>query len=339
MLDQVLAVFGIRPHHDLNLMTQGQTLPELTSRLLMALDPVLVIEQPDVVLVQGDTTTAFAAALAAFYRRIPVGHVEAGLRTGDRYAPFPEELNRRLITPLAHWHFAPTETARMALMHEGLAPDSIQVTGNTGIDALHFVLSHTNPSLPMVPAPGQRLLLVTAHRRENFGAPLEAICRAILRIAEHYEDVDVCYPVHRNPQVREPVERILAGYRRIHLLEPLDYITFSHLMARAYIILTDSGGVQEEAPALAKPVLVMRDVTERPEAVAAGVAELVGTNEDTVVTRVARLLDQPEAYAAMARAVSPYGDGLASARITAFLRERFDLPGVAARQARMGVVA
>jgi UDP-N-acetylglucosamine 2-epimerase (non-hydrolysing) len=322
MLDQALDVFELAPDHDLNLMTPGQTLPELTSRLLCALDPLLDAEAPAAVIVHGDTTTAMATALAAFYRQIPVGHVEAGLRTSERYAPFPEEINRRLISALATWHFAPTQTGREALLREGIAEDDILVTGNTVIDALYYTLAHSRPRLAEIPAPGRRLLLVTAHRRENFGAPFEALCRAILRVAEGYPDLEVCYPVHLNPHVRRTVEQVLAGHPRIRLLEPLDYIAFAHLLARAHIVLTDSGGVQEEGPALGKPVLVMRDVTERPEAIDAGVVELVGTDEERIVARLRRLLDDPAAYAGMARAVSPYGDGHASERIAAFLTQR-----------------
>ena len=322
MLDQVLEIFGILPDHDLGVMTAGQTLPELTERLLSLLDPVIAEEAPDALLVQGDTTTAFAAALAAFYRRIPVGHVEAGLRTNDRYAPFPEEVNRRLVGVLASWHFAPTERARAALLREGNVDEDIVVTGNTVIDALQYVLATTKPPPSPIPETGRRLVLVTAHRRESFGRPFEAICRAIRRVAEEHMDVDVCYPVHMNPEVRAPVQRILAGRPRIHLLEPLDYVAFLHLLSRADIVLTDSGGIQEEAPALGKPVLVMRDETERPEAVDAGVAKLVGTDEDRIVACVARLLADRSAYETMARATNPFGDGRASECILAFLRAK-----------------
>jgi UDP-N-acetylglucosamine 2-epimerase (non-hydrolysing) len=258
----------------------------------------------------------------AFYHKVPVGHVEAGLRTDERYAPFPEEINRRNISTLAHWHFAPTETNKAALVREGVAERDILVTGNTVIDALYFTLARTQPYVDPIVTPGHRLLLVTAHRRESFGAPFEGLCRAIRRIADQHPDLDVCYPVHLNPNVREPVARILSGHPRIRLMEPLDYAVFSHLLARADIVLTDSGGVQEEAPALGKPVLVVRDVTERPEAVAAGVVELVGTDENRICERVSRLLNDPAAYAAMARAVSPYGDGHASRRIVAFLQSQ-----------------
>jgi UDP-N-acetylglucosamine 2-epimerase (non-hydrolysing) len=322
MLDQVLDVFNIAPDYDLNIMIAGQTLPELTSRLISSLDQVIGAECPAAVLIHGDTTTAFAAALAAFYHRVPVGHVEAGLRTGDAYAPYPEEINRRLISDLAHWHFAPTALSRAALLREGIADSSILVTGNTVIDALYFTLANTRASAPPLDLANRRLVLVTAHRRESFGAPFESLCRAIRSIADSYSDVEICYPVHLNPNVREPVERILGGSPRIRLCEPFDYRTFSRLLEQSYLILTDSGGIQEEGPALGKPVLVMRDVTERPEAIEAGVVELVGTDEQAIVARVSRLLDDPIAYAAMARAVSPYGDGHASDRICAFLRTR-----------------
>lgn len=323
MLDQVLKVFGIRPDHDLDVMTPGQTLSELTGRLVPALDRVIKDEAPAAVLVHGDTTTAFAAALAAFYNKAPVGHVEAGLRTDDIYAPFPEEMNRRLLSELATWHYAPTEASRAALLAEGIAGGSVLLTGNTVIDALYRTLATTRPPLMRPPlsacSPERKMLLVTAHRRENFGKPLEAICGAIRRIADRYPLLDVCYPVHLNPRVRGPVGRILGGHPRIHLLDPLDYVAFSHLLARAHIVLTDSGGVQEEAPALGKPVLVMRDATERPEAVEAGVVELVGADEGRIVSGVSRLLDDAEAYLSMVRAVSPYGDGRAGERIAAFL--------------------
>jgi len=322
MLDQVLDVFGIVPSHDLDVMTPDQTLPELTSRLLSALDRVFETEAPAAVLVQGDTTTAFAAALAAFYRKIPVGHIEAGLRTSDRYTPFPEEINRRLVSSLSRWHFAPTEKSRAALVREGTQDEDILVTGNTVIDALYFTLGSTTARLRAIAEPERRVLLVTAHRRESFGAPFEALCRAIRRIADRYPDVEIFYPVHLNPNVRDPVGRILTGHPRIRLLEPLDYVSFTHLLAQAHIVLTDSGGIQEEAPALGKPVLVMRDVTERPEAVEAGVAELVGTDETRIVSRVSRLLDNAAAYAEMARSANPYGDGRASRRIAAFLHRQ-----------------
>lgn len=322
LVDQVLDVFDLRPDHDLATMTTNQTLPDLTSRLVVALDRLIARAAPQTVLVQGDTTTAFAAALAAFYHRVPVGHVEAGLRTGNRYAPFPEEINRRLISVLSTWHFAPTTRNEAALLAEGIAAADVRVTGNTVIDALQLILQTTCSPLDELPGPGRRLLLVTAHRRESFGAPFAALCRAIRRIADTHPALDICYPVHLNPNVRQPVAQALAGHPRIHLLEPLDYVSFVHLLARADLVLTDSGGVQEEAPALGKPVLVMREVTERPEAIEAGIVELVGTDEERIVRRVNALLNDAAAYAARARPVSPYGDGRASARIVAFLRTR-----------------
>jgi UDP-N-acetylglucosamine 2-epimerase (non-hydrolysing) len=319
----MLAVFGLVPDHDLAIMQPGQTLAELTSRLLPPLDALLATVSPAAVLVQGDTTTAFVAALAAFYRQAPVGHVEAGLRTGDRYAPFPEEINRRLISALASWHFAPTDHARQALLREGIDSADILVSGNTVIDALHQVVATTTAPPLGIPAQ-QRLLLVTAHRRENFDR-LEAICRAIRRLADAYVDLNVVYPVHLNPNVQEPVYRLLGGHPRIQLLPPLDYVAFVHLLARADLVLTDSGGLQEEGPALGKPVLVMRDVSERPEAVAAGVARLVGTDEQRIVESVDLLLNDPDAYAAMAGATNVFGDGHASERIVSFLRDRLDV--------------
>jgi UDP-N-acetylglucosamine 2-epimerase (non-hydrolysing) len=322
MLDQVLKDFDISRDYDLNVMAPDQTLPALTSRLLLALDPLYEEVAPSVVIVQGDTTTALVGALAAHYRKIPCAHVEAGLRTNDRYVPFPEEMNRRLIGSLATWHFAPTQSARLALEREGIAAGDILVTGNTVIDALHFVLDRPAPEMGEINIGNRRMLLVTAHRRESFGAPFEALCRAIRRLADLYEDLFVCYPLHLNPNVRAPVARYLSNHLRNALIEPLDYLTLSHLLSRAYIVLTDSGGLQEEAPALGKPVLVMRDVTERPDAVTVGVAELIGTNEDHIVARVSRLLDSGAAYAAMARSVSPYGDGHASERIASFLASR-----------------
>ncbi len=324
MLDQMLAVFDLVPDHDLAIMQPGQTLAELTSRLLPPLDALMATEAPAAVLVQGDTTTAFVAALAAFYRQVPVGHVEAGLRTGDRYAPFPEEINRRLISGLASWHFAPTDQARLALLGEGVDGANILVSGNTVIDALQHVLATTSAPAASIPD-RQRLLLVTAHRRENFDR-LDAICRAIRRLVDAYLDLVVIYPVHLNPNVQEPVTRLLAGHPRIHLLPPLDYVAFVHLLARADLVLTDSGGLQEEGPALGKPVLVLREVTERPEGVTAGAVEVVGTEEERIVARVSRLLDDRHAYAAMARVVSPYGDGHASERIVAFLSYRLTSP-------------
>jgi UDP-N-acetylglucosamine 2-epimerase (non-hydrolysing) len=325
MVDQALAVFGLVPDRDLNLMQPGQTLPDLTCRVLTAMTAVLEEEQPDLVLVQGDTTTVLATALAAFYQQIPVGHVEAGLRTRNRYDPFPEEMNRRLTAPLAALHFAATPQARENLLRESIPAETIYVTGNPVIDALQRIAAQTPPPLAeVVPeaalAEGQRLLLVTAHRRENWGEPLRHICQALRRLAETYPQVQVVYALHRNPVVREAAREVLQGCARVHLIEPPDYAAFVHLMKRAYLILTDSGGLQEEAPALGVPVLVLRRTTERPEGIAAGTARLVGTDPEAIVAAARELLEQPAAHAAMAQAVNPYGDGRAAARIAAAIK-------------------
>ncbi|KAA0231358.1 UDP-N-acetylglucosamine 2-epimerase (non-hydrolyzing) [bacterium] len=322
MLDQVLGVFGIEPDHDLDLMRPDQTLPDLTARVLQETTRVLQLEQPDVVLVQGDTTTAMATALAAFYQRIPVGHVEAGLRTDNRYYPFPEEINRRLVTPIASFHFAPTQTALDALHASGVAAGEAFLTGNTVVDALLHIIEGTAAPEASYPAPGRRLVLVTAHRRENFGEPLRAICRAVRRVSVAVTDVDIVYPVHPNPNVAAVAREELDGFERVHLVPPLDYLEFVHLLNRSSIVLTDSGGVQEEAPALGKPVLVLRNETERPEGVAAGVAELVGPNEEAIVQRSMALLSDPAEYARMSQARSLYGDGTASQQIAGIILER-----------------
>ena len=331
MLDQVLLLYGIVPDHDLDIMRPRQTLTQITTRALDRLGRLLDERLPDLVLVQGDTTTTFAAALAAFYRRIPVGHVEAGLRTYDKFHPFPEEINRRLTSHIADWHYAPTERARRALVREGVEPSRILVTGNTVIDAV-LAVSKKPPAGSLVndwkpdPAggpsrsegrqrPKRRLLLVTAHRRENFGAPLESICLALRDLVDRYPDVEVVYPVHLNPQVRGPVRALLGGHRRIRLVPPMAYHPVVELMARSTLILTDSGGIQEEAPSLGKPVLVLREVTERPEAAEAGTVEVVGTDRKRIVAAARRLLDDPRAYRRMARRLNPYGDGRAAARI------------------------
>jgi UDP-N-acetylglucosamine 2-epimerase (non-hydrolysing) len=319
MLDQVLEVFDIVPDVDMDMMRPNQSLPELTARLLGQLDGVLAAESPDVLLVQGDTTTVMTAAMAAFYRRIPVGHVEAGLRTGDLQNPFPEEMNRLVAGRLSRWHFAPTDSSRDNLLREGFDPASIHVTGNTVIDALVDVSMRELPPPAGVGA-DERMVLVTAHRRENFGAPFLEICRAIREIADRHPDVRILYPVHPNPNVADVARAMLADHPRITLCDPLDYLPFVAAMKRAELILTDSGGVQEEAPALAKPVLVMRRETERPEAVEEGVVKLVGPDYEAIVTEASRLLTDPAAYAAMARGVSPYGDGKASARIVSILQ-------------------
>jgi UDP-N-acetylglucosamine 2-epimerase (non-hydrolysing) len=323
MLDQVLQVFRIVPDYDLNLMRPDQDLFDVTAGALVALRQVLVAERPALVVVQGDTTTTFTAALAAFYLRIDVGHVEAGLRTRDKTRPFPEEINRRLTTSLTDWHFAPTAWARDNLIGEGVDPDRVFVTGNTGIDALLSIVEGIEsgaiapPPLPQVDAEirNRRLILVTGHRRESFGAGFERMCLALRTIVEQHPDVAVVYPVHLNPRVQEPVHRLLGGMPRLMLIPPLEYVPFVALMRRAEIILTDSGGIQEEAPSLGKPVLVMRETTERPEGVNAGVARLVGTDVQQIVENVGLLLRDRDAYAAMARRANPYGDGHAAERI------------------------
>lgn len=320
LLDQVLELFDITPDVDLDIMRANQALSDLTARLIVALDEKFRALAPDAVLAQGDTTTVMAASLVAFYQRIPFGHVEAGLRTHDFENPFPEEMNRVVAGHLSHWHFAPTGRARENLLREGISDASIHVTGNTVIDALLQVAAGTGESPFAKPEPGRRLILVTAHRRENFGQPLRDICAAILALVERHADVEVLYPVHPNPNVRSVVHELLGGNPRIHLCEPLDYAPFVEAQKRAYLILTDSGGVQEEAPALGKPVLVLRLETERPEAVEEGVVKVVGTNPVLIVSEASRLLDDAEAYRAMARGVSPYGDGLAAQRIAEILR-------------------
>jgi UDP-N-acetylglucosamine 2-epimerase (non-hydrolysing) len=319
MLDQVLQAFGIVPDIDLNVMRPNQTLPALTARLITELDAVLETERPDVVLVQGDTTTVLAVALASFYRRIPIGHVEAGLRTGDMQSPFPEEMNRVLAGNLSRWHFAPTVGARDNLLREGFAPDQVHVTGNTVIDALMRVVT-LEPELGIELDASKRLILMTAHRRENFGAPFAEICRAVRDLVESRPDIQVLYPVHPNPNVADVARQVLGNHPRIILCEPFDYVPFVAAMMRAELILTDSGGVQEEAPALGKPVLVLRNETERPEAVAEGVVRLIGPHYEAILREAGLLLDDPAAYQAMARGVSPYGDGHAAGRVVEVLR-------------------
>ena len=325
MLDQVLGVFQVAPDHDLNLMKPGQTLNESTSRILAALESVMQQEQPDVVIVQGDTTSAFCGALAAFYNGSGVAHVEAGLRTGDLRQPFPEEMNRVLIGRLASVHFAATEGAAENLRREGIADSTILVTGNTGIDAVLWVRSQLEcGKLKAAPLPGlddtARLIVVTAHRRESFGKGFEHICKALARLAQR-PGVQLVYPVHPNPKVQDPVDRWLRGQPGVLLVPPLDYVPFVDLMRRAYLLITDSGGIQEEGPSLGKPVLVLREKTERPEAVRAGTVRLVGTDEDRIVEEATRLLEDPAAYDAMALVHNPYGDGHACERIEARLRE------------------
>lgn len=318
MLDQVLDIFGIRPDYDLNIMQPRQTLATITEKSLHGLDEVLEKAQPDIVLVHGDTSTTFAGALAAFYHKIPVGHVEAGLRTYDKYSPFPEEMNRKLTGQIATLHFAPTPRNRDNLAREGIT-EGVSVVGNTVVDAIHMTVkpdfSFRDEQLKKLDFENNRVVLVTAHRRENYGEPMENICRAIAELSEAYPDVHFVYPVHLSPYVRETAEKFLGGNDHIHLIHPLTVDEMHNLMARCFMIMTDSGGLQEEAPALGKPVLVMRRETERPEAVAAGTAKLAGVEKDTIVKLASELLDSPEAYAKMAKAVNPYGDGHASTRI------------------------
>ena len=322
MLDQVLALFGIRADRDLDIMRPNQALAGLTSRLLSKVDAALGAETPDVVLAQGDTTTVLTVALAAFYRRIPFGHVEAGLRTGDMQNPFPEEMNRVLTARLAQWHFAPTQSAAEHLLSERVPESAVHVTGNTVIDALLGVVEQA-PAPPVELKADERLILVTAHRRENFGAPFRSICEAIRQLADDYADVQILYPVHPNPNILEVAQELLGNHPRITLCAPLDYLPFVGAMRSAYLILTDSGGVQEEAPALGKPVLVMRRETERPEAVDAGVVRLVGPDRERILEASRSLLDDAANYASMARGVSPYGDGKAAARIVSTLAAHF----------------
>ena len=322
MLDQVLDLFEIVPDHDLDIMRADQSLTEVTAAALTGLDAVLATERPDWVVVQGDTTTALAAALVAFYHRTPIAHVEAGLRSGNPAHPFPEEMNRRIADTLSSLHFAPTALARQNLLREGIDERTILVTGNTVIDALHWVSELPAPADldRLIPPNGTRLLLVTAHRRESFGPAMQEICLAIRDLAARYGDrVRVVYPVHLNPRVQEVAYRLLGDVPNVALVPPLDYLRLVHLMKRAYLVLTDSGGIQEEAPGLGKPVLVLREVTERPEAVTAGTARVVGTSRARVVGETTRLLDEPAAYAQMARAVNPFGDGHAAQRIVAAL--------------------
>ena len=323
MLDQVLELFDIKPDFDLDLMKPGQDLTDITTNVLLGMRSIFQQWHPDYVLVHGDTTTAMAAGLAAFYAKIPVAHVEAGLRTHNIYSPWPEEMNRRLVGRIATLHFAPTETARSNLLVEGCLDKTIFVTGNTVIDALlrvvdiiknDKVLNQKLSKQFSFLQHEKRLILVTGHRRENFGQGFDDICNGLLKIAGR-NDIEIVYPVHLNPNVQEPVHRILGGHQNIHLMEPLDYLPFVYLMNRAYILLTDSGGIQEEAPALGKPVLVMRENTERPEALAAGTARLVGTNASRIAEELERLLEDDQAYEYMSRASNPYGDGKSAQRI------------------------
>jgi UDP-N-acetylglucosamine 2-epimerase (non-hydrolysing) len=322
LLDGVLSTFNIKPDLDLNLMQAGQSISEVCSKAISGLNLIFSKHKFGAVLVHGDTTTTIAAAIAAFYNQIPIGHVEAGLRTHDLANPFPEEGNRRIVASIARWHFCPTIKSRSNLINEGIAPSSIHVTGNTGIDALMGSLSQSRArGCPHgIPPIHGRLLLVTAHRRESFGNGIENICQALLDLVARFSDLTVIFPVHPNPNVREPVDRLLI-HPRIHIIEPQDYLGFIWLMDNSYILLTDSGGLQEEGPSLGKPVLVARMVTERPEAVSAGTVKLVGTNREQIVSDVSLLLSDSQAYASMARALNPYGDGFASQRIADILEQ------------------
>ena len=319
MLDQVLQLFAIKPDYDLNIMTAGQTLYDVTGRALAGLKDVLAEAQPDMVLVHGDTTTTFVGALASFYAQIPVGHVEAGLRTGNKFSPYPEEMNRKLTGAIADIHFAPTSTSKNNLLKENIDPAAIVVTGNTVIDALQTTVKadyrFTDSGLQKALAGGKRLILVTTHRRENLGEPMRHVYQALRKVLEYHPDVEAIFPVHKNPKVREIVDEELGKLAQVHLIEPLDYEPFANLMAKVDIVLTDSGGIQEEAPALGKPVLVLRDTTERPEAVDAGTVKLVGTAYDDVLRETSLLLDDSKYYQSMAEAANPYGDGRACERI------------------------
>lgn len=339
MLDQVLNIFDIKPDYDLNIMKHGQDLYDVTSRVLVGMRDVIEDVRPDIVLVHGDTTTSMAAALAAFYQQIPVGHVEAGLRTHDIYSPWPEEINRQITARIAEYHFAPTSLSRDNLQNENVKGSKIFVTGNTVVDALNLILDTINKSRVLEESlakelkiagydtvrltTGKRMVLITGHRRENFGEGFISICEAIKTLAERYSEVDFVYPMHLNPNVREPIRQVfgncLDSLRNMFFIEPLEYIQFAYLMDKSSIVLTDSGGIQEEAPSLGKPVLVMRDTTERPEALAAGTVKLVGTDYEKIVDTVSCLIENDEAYAKMSRAVNPYGDGLACSRIVNLL--------------------
>jgi len=335
MLDQVLNIFNIKLDYDLNIMKQNQDLYDITSNILINIKNVLNDFQPDLVLVHGDTTTTFVSSLAAFYKKIEVGHIEAGLRTGDIYYPFPEEANRKLTTSLAKYHFAPTIIAKENLLNEGVKEENIIVTGNTGIDALFLALNKIkknknlekkiiNKFSSTFSILDSQFILVTAHRRESFGKGFINICEAIKELAIKYPKIKFIYPVHLNPNVKRPVKEILSNIKNIFLIEPLEYLEFVYLMSKSYLILTDSGGIQEEAPSLGKPVLVMRDITERVEALEAGTVKLVGTDKSRIIKEVSRLIEDKNEYDKMSKAVNPYGDGKASERIAKFLKEKFE---------------
>lgn len=327
MLDQVMDIFHLKADYDLDIMQPQQTLATITTKSLTGLDAVLDEAKPDMVLVHGDTSTTFAGALAAFYHQIPVGHVEAGLRTFDKYSPFPEEMNRKLTGQIAELHFAPTERNRRNLAAEGIT-DGVIVCGNTVVDAIHSTVKpefqFRDPTLDTLDYTGRRVILVTAHRRENYGNPMEHIMRALRRLADAYEDIDIVYPVHLSPYIRETAAKYLSDHERIHLIEPLSVDEMHNLMGRSFMIMTDSGGLQEEAPSLGKPVLVLRRETERPEAIDAGTVRLAGVDEETIYSMACTLLDQPEEYQKMAHAVNPYGDGQTSRRIVQMIRWYFD---------------
>ena len=319
MLDQVLEAFSVEPDYDLSIMKERQTLFDVTTSILNRIKAVLEEARPDVVLVHGDTSTTFVTALACFYLQIPVGHVEAGLRTYNIYSPYPEEFNRQAVSIISSWHFAPTELSKQNLLKEGKAEDTIYVTGNTAIDALKTTVrkDYTHPELTW--AAGSRLILITAHRRENLGEPMKHMFRAIRRVCDEHPDIKAIYPIHMNPAVRETADAILGGDERIRIIEPLDVLDFHNFLARSYLVLTDSGGIQEEAPSLGKPVLVMRDTTERPEGIRAGTLKLTGTDEEVIYQNFRLLLEEPAEYEKMSTASNPYGDGFASRRIADIL--------------------
>lgn len=325
MLDQVLTVFNIKPNYDLNIMKQGQTLSEITSRVLQGLEEVIKKEKPNIILVHGDTTTTFAGSLAAFYNQVDIGHVEAGLRTWNKYSPFPEEMNRQMVDRMTDMYFAPTEVSKKNLLQENIPEEKIYVTGNTAIDALKTTVKedYNNEILNWVGK--DKLILLTAHRRENLGEPMKHIFRAVKRIVEEYPDVKVVYPIHLNPKVREIANEIFKGIDKVRLIEPLEVIDFHNFQNKSYIILTDSGGIQEEAPSLGKPVLVLRDTTERPEGIAAGTLKLVGTNEEKIYIETKKLLDNKEEYNKMSHASNPYGDGFTSKYIVDAIIEKYNM--------------
>ena len=325
MLDQVLTVFNIKPNYDLNIMKQGQTLSEITARVLFGLEEVIKKEKPNIILVHGDTTTTFAGSLAAFYNQVDIGHVEAGLRTWDKYSPFPEEMNRQMVDRMTDMYFAPTEVSKKKLLEENISEEKIYVTGNTAIDALKTTVKedYNNEILDWVG--NDKLILLTAHRRENLGEPMKHIFKAVKRIVEEYPNVKVVYPIHLNPKVREIANEIFEGIDKVRLIEPLEVIDFHNFQNKSYIILTDSGGIQEEAPSLGKPVLVLRDTTERPEGIAAGTLKLVGTNEEKIYEETKKLLDDKEEYNKMSHASNPYGDGFTSKHIVDAIIEKYNI--------------